>query len=393
MNMWQRPYNTEALTGAYGKGKKGVFKMDNLKYWIWLSSLKIIPSKKNMLLEYFKDPCILWDADEADLRKTGFINEIVIKQLKNIALKRESEKLADEVYGKGINVVTIKEREYPDNLRNIYDPPVVLYVKGSLNGCKNRIAIVGSRHPSSYGLKVAEKLAYELSGLGLTVVSGLASGIDGAAHSGALRNSGKTIAVLGCGVDIVYPRENRRLYEKISESGGVVSEYIPGEQPLQYHFPARNRIISGLSYGTIVVEAGEKSGSLITVNYALNQGREVFAVPGNINNINSMGTNRLIREGAKIVTCVYDIIEELEIFIKINDLKPNKSIKDSFNTKLVDLSKDEKTILEQLLKEPLYIDVLVEKTGFDIKELNSLLIMMELKGIIEQTPEKLYMVK
>ncbi len=391
--MWQRPYNTGALTGACGKDKKGVLKMDNLKYWIWLSSLKIIPSKKNMLLEYFKDPYALWDADEADLKKMGFMNEIMLKQLTNIVLKRKSEEVADEVYRKGINVLTIKDREYPDNLRNIYDPPVVLYVKGSLSGCKNRIAIVGSRRPSSYGLKVAEKLAYELSGFGLTVVSGLASGIDGAAHSGALRNNGKTIAVLGCGIDIVYPRENRRLYEKITETGAVISEYIPGVQPLQYHFPARNRIISGLSYGTVVVEAGEKSGSLITVNYALNQGREVFAVPGNINNINSMGTNRLIGEGAKIVTSVYDIIEELKIFIEIDDLNLKKSIKDSFNTKLIDMSRDEKIILEQLLKEPLYIDMLMEKTGFDIKELNSLLVIMEMKGIIEQTPERLYNVK
>jgi DNA processing protein len=368
--------------------------MQELRYWVWLSSLtRIVPSRKKMLLEHFKDPYKMWEALKEELKGLSFMTEVILNQLTDNELKRKVDSYVEDIYRKGIDVITILDEKYPVSLKNIYDPPIVLYIKGSLENCKNCIAVVGSRHASSYGLKAAENISYELSQCGMTIVSGLARGIDAAAHAGALKNDGKTIAVMGCGPDIVYPRENRGIYENISQTGAVISEYLPGTQPLQYNFPARNRIISGLSYGTVVVEAGEKSGSLITADFALNQGREVFAVPGNISSRNSAGANRLIREGAKIVTGVYDILEELRLYIELEDKKLLRLERNKFNPALAGLSMDEKIILECLIKEPMHVDTLAAKTGFNIKDINSMLVIMELRGIIESLPGRIYELK
>lgn len=214
---------------------------------------------------------------------------------------------------KNIQILTIKDEDYPYLLKQIYDPPSVIYIMGNKKILsQNGIAIVGSRNCSLYGQKIAKYLSYQLAKKGIHIISGLARGIDTFSHIGTLQAKGKTIAVLGSGLDVIYPPENAKLAEKIVESGGcLVSEYIVGTKPLGEHFPARNRIISGLASGVVVVEASEKSGSLITVDFALEQGKNVYAVPGNINSPNSLGTNSLIKQGAKIVTNVEDILEDL----------------------------------------------------------------------------------
>lgn len=258
------------------------------------------------------------------------------------------------------------------------------------------ISIVGSRKATSYGLEAGEELAYQLSMLGITITSGMARGIDSSAHKGALKAKGRTIAVLGCGHDIIYPPENKALIEEIIKSGAVISEYLPGTKPMAMNFPARNRIISGISLGVVVIEAAENSGSLITANFALEQGREVFALPGNINRINSKGTNKLIKEGAKLTTCIEDILEELEIYNLIDNKKIDGIDEDNIDNEIFDqkyyrgLDNEERRMIQCLKYEPLHVDYLANMTGYSIKHINSILTMLELKGVIEQMPGKIF---
>ena len=289
---------------------------------------------------------------------------------------------------------------YPPNLKNIYDAPPVVYLRGEISDAdENAVAIVGSRKATPYGLKVAEKLAGELSALGITIVSGMARGIDSAAHKGAISAGGRTIAVLGCGVDIVYPCENRQLMNKIIFNGGVLSEYPPGEPPQKLNFPARNRIISGLSKGVIIVEAGQISGALITADFALEQGREVFAVPGNIDSYYSQGTNKLIKQGAKLVGCIDDILEEINI--KIDDIKRAERIQCVIKDTLECIEKCEgryngidecqKKILQCIAYGHKHIDNVAIETGMDIGTTSFLLTMLEVKGLVKQLPGMIYL--
>lgn len=373
---------------------KGVWEMsEKIRYWVWLSSLtKVSPKKCNQLLEYFCDPENIWNAPEMELKKLPFITQSNFEELVDVKKKDDAELILRNVCDCGIKLVTIQDESYPMYLKNIYDPPVVLYVKGSIKARDNYVAVVGSRKATSYGMKMAEDISFELSRFGITVVSGMARGIDSYAHDGALRCGGRTVAVLGCGVDVVYPSENEKLMEKIINSGAVISEYVPGMQPLAHNFPARNRIISGISLGVAVIEASDKSGSLITANFALEQGREVFAVPGNVNSINSSGTNRLIKDGAKMVTGIEDILEELKLFVSVNN---NNCFNHKKNIRFLfyGLDLEEKKIAECLISEPLHIDSLAQKCGLGIQAISSILTMMELKGIIEQAPGKIFRLK
>ncbi|NSW89894.1 MAG: DNA-protecting protein DprA [Firmicutes bacterium] len=367
------------------------------KYWVWLSSLdKVSPINRLKLLDYFKDPKNIWEASEEELRKLQFLTEVSIGQIIDEKHKTQISTYMKSIAELGIEVITIKDEIYPFYLKNIYDPPVVLYVKGVLIQNEKSIALVGSRKATSYGFEAGEELAYQLASLGITIVSGMARGIDSSAHKGALRAKGRTIAVLGCGHDIVYPPQNKTLMEDIIENGAVISEYLPGTAPLPKNFPARNRIISGLSLGVVVVEAAENSGSLITANFALEQGREVFALPGDINRINSRGTNKLIKEGAKLTTCIEDILEELEIYNIVNNTASKRTkgndksygLHDQINYK--GLNNEERRIVECLMYEPMHIDFLVNMTGYSIKYINSVLTMLELKGIVEQMQGKIF---
>ncbi len=370
------------------------------KYWVWLSSLeKISPKNRLKLLDIFEDPKKIWGASEQELRKSQILTESAINQVTSEKYKIEALKHLETINNEKIDLITIEDKKYPYYLKNIYDPPIVLYTKGELLQNEKSISIVGSRKATSYGLEAGEELAYQLSMLGITITSGMARGIDSSAHKGALRAKGRTIAVLGCGHDIIYPPENKTLMKDIIESGAVISEYLPGTDPMAKNFPARNRIISGISLGVVVVEAAENSGSLITANFALEQGREVFALPGNINRINSRGANKLIKEGAKLTTSIEDILEELEIYNLINNkeidgIDEDKINNDVFNQKYYrGLDSEERRMVECLKYEPCHVDHLANMTGYSIKHINSILTMLELKGVIEQMPGKIFRLK
>lgn len=283
--------------------------LENKRYWIWLSLIKNLGSKRKLrLLELYKTPEEIYKLTKEELMNINGIGEAIAN---DIMISKNEEILNYHIkYMKenNIKIININEREYPQALKEIYDPPISLYVKGNIEKLNNKnIGIVGCRECTEYGKKSAEYFAYNLSKQNINIVSGLAKGIDSYAHLGSL-NTGNTIAVLGNGLDIIYPKENLELANEIIKRGGtIISEYPCGTKPDKMKFPARNRIISGISSGIIVIEAKEKSGTLITVDFALEQGRDVFVVPGNINSINSVGTNDLIKQGARLVTTYEDI--------------------------------------------------------------------------------------
>lgn len=292
------------------------------------------------------------------------------------------------------------DKEYPANLRNIYDPPKALYVKGGFDERDAvAVAIVGSRRASPYGIEMAEKFGYGLASRGITVVSGMAIGVDSAAHRGALRAKGRTIAVMGSGHGNVYPPQNLGLYENIAATGAVVTEYEDGMAPLAYNFPQRNRIISGLSLGVVVVEAARNSGALITANFAAEQGRTVFAVPGKASSHTSAGTNELIKDGAALVQSAEDVIEELSI----KEIKPAEGeSRDGAGGKIARMTKayvynslteGERKVYKVLSDEPSYIDDIMGRAGMNIQKISKVLLALELKGLIKEMPGKQFIRK
>lgn len=291
-----------------------------------------------------------------------------------------------------VKVVSVFDREYPENLKEIPDAPVLLYLKGSLPERNHlAVAIVGSRKASIYGLAMAEKFANGLSELGLTIVSGLARGIDSAAHQGALKAQGPTIAVMGCGLSHIYPSENKKLFSDIAATGCVISEFSMDTRPIAHNFPRRNRIISGLSLGVIVVEATMKSGALITSDFALEQGREVFAVPGKADSPNAQGSHHLIKQGAKLAGTIEDILEELKPRIQevLGETKKNV-MNNRLKIKSFKLDEHETSIMNKLPDEPFHIDVLVQDQGISVSDLLSILLQLELKGMVKQLPGKMF---
>lgn len=288
--------------------------MSPLKYWVWLTTQPgLTASCRRALLEHFGSPEEVFYADPAELARVEGMTVQRVQALERRSLD-SAESILEECARKDIFLLTLQDALYPQRLRNIYDPPLLLYGKGAmpLFDEEAAVAVVGTRHCTPYGVRTAERFGFEMSKQGGLVVSGLARGIDAASHSGALRAGGLTAAVLGCGVDVVYPPENGRLYEDVASSGVILSEYPPGTEPYRQNFPIRNRILSGLCVATLVVEAPEKSGALITAATALEQGRDVFAVPGQLGSESSVGCNRLIRDGAGLVTESWDILREYE---------------------------------------------------------------------------------
>lgn len=285
--------------------------LENKKYWIWFSLIKGLGSKrKQKLLESYKTPEKIYKLTKKELIETNGIGE---KMVENILKSKDEDYLKKYILymqKHNIDIININDENYPKILKEIYDPPISLYIKGNKNILNNTsVAIIGCRQASQYGIKVAKYFGYNLAKNKVNVVSGLAKGIDSYAHIGSICANGKTIAVIGNGIDTIYPKENINIANKILEKGGtIISEYPLGTKPEKMNFPARNRIISGISKSVIVVEAKEKSGTLLTVDFALEQGRDVYVVPGNINSINSIGTNELLKQGAKIITCYKDII-------------------------------------------------------------------------------------
>jgi DNA processing protein len=281
----------------------------------------------------------------------------------------------------GVNIITIKDSKYPKLLKNIPDAPIILYKKGRLKIGTDTIAIVGSRRATFEGMNLAEKIAHTLSSIGVTVVSGLARGIDSSAHKGALKEKGKTIGILGCGIDICYPSENMRLFEKMGEEGAILTEYSLGEKPLAFHFPERNRIIAGLSKGILVIEASKRSGSLITARLALEYGREVMAIPGSIFNEDYKGANTLIKEGAKLIDGIEDIITSC--FPRL-ELKKEQGI---------DMDKDEDYIYSIIGFDKIHVDEVIEKSKMETKNVMAILTRLEMKEAIGSAPGGFYIRK
>ena len=283
----------------------------------------------------------------------------------------------------GLGLISIDDPQYPVNLKNIPGSPIVLYVKGKLEEADRLgLAIVGSRRASYYGLNIAQKFAAELSAQGLTIVSGMARGIDTAAHKGALKANGRTIAVIGSGFNYIYPEENIELAEEISKNGAVISEFSVDMPPKRENFPRRNRIISGLCMGTLVVEAARNSGAIITADFALEQGREVFALPGKVDTMSAYGTNELIKQGAKLVTCVDDILEEFGMSARFNS-KIKMPAQEEICSK-------ESVLYKLITADPIDMDELAEKSNLSIPCLSELLLEMRLKKQVRQLPGKLY---
>lgn len=350
-------------------------------YFVSLYEVEGVGIKRlRTLLEFFQSAKEAWKASAGLLQEAGIPQDVI----SNLIAKREKTDPPEHLAGlqkQGIRVILSGEAGYPELLNNIYDPPPVLYVRGELDSLSElAVAVIGARRATPYGLTVAEKLGRELACEGFWVVSGMARGIDSAAHRGALVGKGKTIAVLGCGLDVVYPQENRRLMEEIAGSGAVISEFPLGTKPAAGNFPRRNRVISGLSRGVVVVEAEERSGTSITVNFALEQGREVFAVPGPITAKLSRGPNMLIKTGARLVEKADDILEELGIFRPT----PQKDKKPAHF--LAGLTDNEKTLYDLLSLEPVQGEELIRSSGLTGQEVMACMLGLEIKGLVKQMP-------
>ena len=354
--------------------------MESLIYWLALHCLPGLGCRRSMkLIDFFGEPKGLFCASQKTLQELGLKAETIQTILSKKWIKDAEEKLK-KIEAMGVEIITYSETRYPALLKQIADPPPLLYLKGEAELLNTpSIAIVGARRASFYGLKIATKLATNLAELGITVVSGLARGIDAAAHKGALQANGNTIGVLGCGLDIVYPSENQKLYAQVEKQGALISEFPLGTPPLSQNFPVRNRLISGLSLGVVVVEAALRSGSLITARLALEQGREVFAVPGPINNFYSRGTHALIKQGAKLVENVMDVVEELNLSV-------SKDTSQHSNIKLDPVSER----ILSLLHTPKYLDEIALNLNENVVELSSILTLLEVQGLVKQLPGKQY---
>lgn len=340
------------------------------------------------LVDHFPDPTQAFVATASELAQIEGLGKDAIEGLTQFTGWGEVEREIECVEKAGAEIVPFNAPGYPARLRMLPDPPPFLYVKGKLQESDDRaVSVVGSRSASEYGRRVARDLARNLAALGFTVVSGMARGIDAAAHESALGGGGRTIAVLGSGVDVVYPPEHVELYRRISGNGAVISELAPGSRPLAFHFPSRNRLISGLSLGVVVVEATEKSGSLITAALALEQGREVFAVPGEAGASRSRGTHRLIRQGAKLVESVEDIVEEIAPQLAGRARTGRSSASPALPPHV---APEIRKVFELILEKPLQIDEVIQTSGLPSARVLEILLDLELQGYLRQLPGKRY---
>jgi len=352
--------------------------MSELRHWIALSLVpEIGPVLSRRLVAAFGSPAAVFSADERSLGEVAGMGQEKVNNILGFSHWAAAERCLKECEKKGIRIVACEDETYPGVLREVAAAPPVLYIKGEyIPEDRYAIAVVGSRKHTDYGETVALKFSGELAGAGFTIVSGMARGIDTLAHESALSSGGRTLAILGSGIDVPYPPENRRLIQRVSESGALISEFPPGTMPLRENFPRRNRLISGLSLGVLVVEATAASGSLITANYALEQNREVFAVPGNITSETSVGTNRLIRQGAKAVLDTDDIVSELAPALK-GFIRAEAG-------KAVTLSADESRLCASLTREPRHVDTLSREVALPVQKMLDMLLMLELKGVVRQ---------
>ena len=377
-----------------------------MRYWL---ALRRVDGLGNIgirsLLDVFSSPEAVFRASVSSLNAVPGIGKTISNNIHSFAGWPQVDRELDTLSRQDISIVTCHSPLFPPMLQTIYDAPVLLYIKGRLDPGDITLALVGSRRASPYGKFTTEKLARELSLKGLTVVSGMARGIDSAAHKGALAAGGRTVAVLGSGIDVVYPPENKDLYNAIAEQGAVVSEYPPGTPPNAPNFPARNRIISGMSLGVVVVEASDKSGSLITARIALDQGREVFAIPGSIDAPGSRGTHKLIKEGAALAESSDDILSVIlpqvgnyftdypkKAVKSAEAVEPEKAAKSTTFDKAV-LTEKETIVYHAMGDAPIHIDAIVQVSHLKTADVMQVLLSLELQGMISQMPGKMYLRK
>lgn len=363
-------------------------------YAIWLSENFGAGSRiSSKLCEYYDSFEAIYNAEPEEIAFIEGISQRHLEKFCDKSLKRATE-IMEECIALRIDILTIFDDMYPENLKNISDPPIVLYVKGRFPNMDKipSVGIVGSRRPSNYGAKMAEKIAEDLGNKGFIIISGMARGIDTCAHRGAIKSEALTIAVLGCGVDVLYPPENGAVKDLIEQNGAVISEFAPGTAPLPSHFPVRNRIVSGLSNAILVVEGKASSGSTITANLAKDQGREVFCLPGNVDNPLSSASHMLIRDGARLITSAHDIIMDMDYMLVEepceNILKDNQ---ERMNLIFGKLTADQRRVAGVLdSNTPMHIDEICFKSGIEIAVANQCLFMLELSGIVKQMPGKQY---
>jgi DNA processing protein len=362
---------------------------EDLKNWLRLKSVNGLGDLLlKRLYDHFRSPARVLAATDHDLFAIDGMSAKVVSALRHQKLPPGIKRDLDFMQRKGYRILTLSDSRYPALLRQIPDPPPILYVAGNLRPMEHPIAVVGSRNATQYGRATTRRLCTDLARLGFSVISGMALGIDTTAHEGTLMGGGTTVAVLGSGLGNIYPTANRKLFHRIIESGGaVITEFPPATAPDGFNFPRRNRIISGMSLGTVVVEATLRSGSLITANLAADQNREVFAVPGSVNSFKSTGTHTLIKQGAKLVENTQDILEELAPGLP-SLMAAQKNRTDAIPAKPPELTEEEQRIFERLGAYPVHIDELVRHLEMNPATLSGLLLQMELKGIVTQLPGK-----
>ena len=385
--------------------------MASLKYWVWLAECRGLSNQTRLaLLRHFGSPEDVYYADAEELSLAEGMTRPQLAALEDHSLDKAEQILAD-CQRLGLRILTVQDAEYPGRLQNIYDPPCLLYVRGRLPAFDEEaaVAVVGTRNCTPYGISCAEKLGYGLTRGGAVVVSGLARGIDAAASRGALRAGGVTVGVVGNGLDVPYPYENRYLYEDIAAAGVLLSEYPPGTQPARSHFPTRNRILSGLSVATLVVEAPEKSGALITAETAMEQGREVFAVPGPIDAPASMGCNRLIQDGAGLAADPWDILRGFAerfpdklrqegaaerpaaLGYQARQKTEAKNVPPVLDPVKSGLTDDQIALLRTMdSEEPMLVDELIEATAIPTRRVLSALTLLEMEQLVTQHSGKRY---
>ena len=389
-----------------------------LLYWIWFAQLKKLNcAQKRMLLQHFRDPEEVYHSDRSAFSKVEGITEDMLEALEETSLE-EAQQILTDCTNKGIRIVTFQEKAYPNRLKNTYDPPMVLYCKGKIpdwEACPV-IGIVGTRKATPYGMKTAYRFGTTVTACGALVVSGAAAGIDAMAMEGALAAGGSTVGVLGCGVDVVYPAKNRKLFEETAVRGCLISEYPPKTQADAWHFPQRNRIISGISNGLLVVEAPQKSGALISARHAHEQGREVFAVPGNVDEPACAGSNALLQDYAIAALSGWDVVKEYQGLypgrlsqreLPVTESRPamdqvqapqkeapdkksidkqKKSTYSVVNNPAPALNDQEKAVFEKLGREPITVDALMEATGLSAGRVKSILTKLTIKGLVKNHP-------
>jgi DNA processing protein len=350
--------------------------MDDKRYWVGFNLVRGVGAVRlQALIEHFGDAASAWQGDVAELRSAGLSSKVA-ERLTELRSTLDLDKLYERILAQGIQIVTWQDERYPARLKEIEQPPPVLYVRGELLPEDDfAVAVVGTRKITPYGRQVTEELATFLASNGITIISGLARGVDALAHSSALRAGGRTLAVLGSGVDRIYPTENRALAAQIIERGAIMSDYPVGTSPEATNFPPRNRIISGLSLAVVVIEAGDTSGALITAEFAAEQGRVVFAVPGSVLAPQSKGTNKLIRDGAQPLLTPQDLLQALNL----TRVSAQKSAR-----RLLPADEVESQLLAALGSEPMHVDDLRNQTGLPVEKVSAALVMMELKGMVRQ---------